>query len=273
MVSTYTNNGFEQPGDGDQTGTWGQTLNTNFELIDQAIDGQGSVTLPSTGTTGSPNTIDVTDGTSSNGRNAFIEVNDGGDLGATAYLQLTPNSAKKFLMIRNSLTASRDIIVFQGTYNTSNDAVIPNGETMLLRFDGGGAGAVVEVIATLQDFAALTAADITATTELRIPVGTTAERPSAPAQGDIRRNTTTSSWEGYDGSGWGNLGGAGLFKGENGTTGDSVLGAGDIFRVHEQELNTDVTIGASENAIAAGPLTVASGVTLTVTSGGNLVIA
>ena len=61
----------------------------------------------------------------------------------------------------------------------------------------------------------------------------------------------------------------GYFKGENGTVGSS---AGDIFRVNEQELNTNVTIGATENASATGPLSVASGVTLTVTSGGNLSI-
>lgn len=61
----------------------------------------------------------------------------------------------------------------------------------------------------------------------------------------------------------------GYYKGERGTVGVS---AGDIFRVNEQELNVDVTIDADENASAAGPLTVASGVTLTVSSGGNLVV-
>ena len=48
--------------------------------------------------------------------------------------------------------------------------------------------------------------------------------------------------------------------------------AGDIFRVNEQELNTNTTIDADENASATGPLAIASGVTLTVTSGGNLSI-
>ena len=65
--------------------------------------------------------------------------------------------------------------------------------------------------------------------------------------------------------------GGGRFKGERGTFG-SAAAAGDIFRVHEQQLDTNVTIDATENALAAGPLTVASGVTLTVTSGGNLSI-
>jgi len=112
--------------------------------------------------------------------------------------------------------------------------------------------------------------DFTANTALRIPVGTTGQRPGTPAQGDFRYNTTTGDAEIYDGSVWAGVGGgAGLFKGENGEVGSS---AGDIFRVNEQTLNTNVTIDANENASAAGPLTVASGVTLTVTSGGNLSI-
>ena len=65
--------------------------------------------------------------------------------------------------------------------------------------------------------------------------------------------------------------GGGRYKGERGTFG-SAGAAGDIFRVHEQTLNTNVTIDATENALASGPLTVASGVTLTVTTGGNLSI-
>ena len=66
--------------------------------------------------------------------------------------------------------------------------------------------------------------------------------------------------------------GAGYFQGENGNTGDTTNGLGDIFRSHENTLNTNVTIGATTNSLAAGPLTVASGVTLTVTSGGSLSI-
>jgi hypothetical protein len=65
--------------------------------------------------------------------------------------------------------------------------------------------------------------------------------------------------------------GGGRYKGERGTVGAAGQ-AGDIFRVHEKQLDTDVTIAATENAIAGGPLTIASGVTLTITSGGDLSI-
>ena len=59
--------------------------------------------------------------------------------------------------------------------------------------------------------------------------------------------------------------GGGKFLGE--TSG----GAGDIIRVHEAELNTSVTIDANNNGLAAGPLTVASGVTITID--GNFTVA
>ena len=62
---------------------------------------------------------------------------------------------------------------------------------------------------------------------------------------------------------------AGYFKGDRGTVGPAT-GAGDIFRVNNQTLNVNVTIDATENASAAGPLTVATGVTLTVN--GNLTV-
>ena len=78
----------------------------------------------------------------------------------------------------------------------------------------------------------------------------------------FRYNSTENQFEGYDGSAWGQIGGgAGYFKGDNGTVGSS---AGDIFRINEAELNANVTIAATENASATGPVGVASGVTLTV---------
>ena len=47
---------------------------------------------------------------------------------------------------------------------------------------------------------------------------------------------------------------------------------GSIFRTNVQSLNTSVTISGTENANCTGPLEVASGVTLTVASGGRLTV-
>jgi hypothetical protein len=144
MPSTYTTNlGIEKIATGEQSGTWGSTTNTNLDLLDQAVNGVEQVTLAAAGSSGSPNDLPITDGTASDGRNKFIEFIDGGDLGGTAYVQLTPNDAEKIVFLRNSLSASRSVIVFQGTYNASNDFEIPNGKDVVLKFDGAGASATV----------------------------------------------------------------------------------------------------------------------------------
>jgi len=143
MPSTYTlNNGIELIGTGEQSGTWGDTTNTNLELLDTALDGQVTVTLSSTGSGGSPNTLPISDGSSSNGRNRLVVFNDGSDIGGTVYVQLTPNDAEKIIYVRNSLSGSRSILLFQGTYNASNDYEIPAGTTAIVFFNGGGTGAV-----------------------------------------------------------------------------------------------------------------------------------
>ena len=46
---------------------------------------------------------------------------------------------------------------------------------------------------------------------------------------------------------------------------------GGLFRTNSQNVSTNVTILATENANATGPITVDSGVTLTIESGGRLV--
>jgi hypothetical protein len=143
MPSTYTlNNGIELIGTGEQSGTWGDTTNLNLELLDTALDGQVTVSLASAGTSGSPNTLAISDGAASDGRNRMVIFDDSSDLGATAYVQLTPNDAEKIIYVRNDLSGSRSIILFQGTYNASNDYEVPAGTTAVVYFDGAGAGAV-----------------------------------------------------------------------------------------------------------------------------------
>ena len=156
MPSTYTTNlGIEKIESGAQTGVWGTTTNTNLDIIDQAVNGVHVETLAVPGNSSSPNTLPISDGATSAGRNKFIEFADGGDLGATAYVQLTPNDAEKIVFMRNSLSGGRSVIVFQGTYNAANDFEIPNGADVILKFDGGGVGATVSEFANV-DLTAVT---------------------------------------------------------------------------------------------------------------------
>lgn len=143
MPSTYTlNNGIELIATGEQSGTWGDTTNTNFQLLDTSLDGQVTVTLASTGSSGSPNTLPVSDGAASNGRNRLVIFDDSSDLGGTAFVQLTPSDAEKIIYVRNSLSGSRSILLFQGTYSASNDYEVPAGTTAVVFFNGAGSGAV-----------------------------------------------------------------------------------------------------------------------------------
>jgi len=143
MASSYVNDlRLNEMATGDASGTWGDTTNTNLSLLDTSLDGQVSITLAATGSSGSPNLLPINNGATSNGRNRLIIFADGGDLGGTAFVQLTPNDAEKIIYIRNSLSGSRSILVFQGTYNASNDYEVPAGTTAVVYFDGGGTGAV-----------------------------------------------------------------------------------------------------------------------------------
>ena len=70
----------------------------------------------------------------------------------------------------------------------------------------GGASSDLKRVARQNDSAVFTNLMQSGTGATRIPAGTTAQRPSSE-QGQIRYNTTNSSFEGYSGSAWSGLGG------------------------------------------------------------------
>jgi len=97
---------------------------------------------------------------------------------------------------------------------------------------------------------------LVSTGSIDVPSGTTAQRTGTPNGGMIRFNTTLSQYEGYDGSAWASIGG--------GATGG---GSDNVFYENAQNVTVDYTLSSSTNAMSAGPITVDSGVTVTVGSG------
>ena len=97
---------------------------------------------------------------------------------------------------------------------------------------------------------------------LRLPVGTTGQRPGSPATGDIRFNSTTTSAEIYNGSEFTAVGGGA------GATGG---GNDEVFFESDTNVTTDYTITSGKNAHTVSPV-INSGVTVTVPSGSLLVI-
>lgn len=134
---------------------------------------------------------------------------------------------------------------------------------------------------------------------LTISKGTTAQRPTA-VSGMLRFNTTTSEFEGYNGTTWASVGGAALsndtstssnvyplfaaattgtastiytsnakllYKPSTGEFQSSELVAGNGIFVNSQTVSANYTVPSGSNAMSAGPVTVADGITVTVSDG------
>ena len=124
---------------------------------------------------------------------------------------------------------------------------------------------------------------IATTGSIQIPVGSTAQRPTA-VQGQLRYNTDDSSFEGYDGSAWGSLGGVKDGDGDTtilaedsagadndeldfktaGTVRMTIGATGDI--TYGDSLNKVTIAAATGNTVIAGTLDVTSAVNLNATT-------
>ena len=92
-----------------------------------------------------------------------------------------------------------------------------------------------------------------------LPAGTTGQRDGSPSAGFMRFNTTDTSAEIYDGSAWSPVGG--------GNTTDKGL------YEHAHTIAANYSITSGNNAMTAGPITINSGVSVTVPTGSTWVIA
>jgi hypothetical protein len=104
---------------------------------------------------------------------------------------------------------------------------------------------------------ATTVAKTAATGSAVIPTGTTGQQDGSPAAGYLRFNTTDTSFEGYDGSAWGSIGG--------GATSDAIY-------ENSATIAENITIATGRNGMSTGPISVAGGVTVTVSSGARYVV-
>jgi hypothetical protein len=98
---------------------------------------------------------------------------------------------------------------------------------------------------------------LSGTGAIKIQNGTTGERPGTPAQGMLRYNTSLAQFEGYNGTDWGGIGGA---------------QAGGAIQVNNTTASVSYTIATGTNGFSVGPITTASGVTITVASGQRWVV-
>jgi hypothetical protein len=79
----------------------------------------------------------------------------------------------------------------------------------------------------------------------------------------IRYNTSLSIFEGYNVGGWGAIGGGGGATGGN---------ADDVFYENSKIITTSYTVTSGKNAMSSGPITVNSGVVVTVPLGSRWIV-
>ena len=141
MASSYTsNNGLEKIGTGEQAGTWGATTNTNFDIIDRAINGVGAIDIGS----GTTHDLTTTDGTLSDGHFKVLVL--GGSPSGTNTVTIGPNDQDKLYFVKNGTNQS--VIIKQGSGTT---VTITTGKTAIVYADGAGSGAAVAQIETGSD--------------------------------------------------------------------------------------------------------------------------
>jgi len=151
---------------------------------------------------------------------------------------------------------------------------------------------------------ATTDSAFTSTGALQLPSGTTAQQPTGVA-GKLRFNTSTSQFEGYNGTTWASVGGATisndvasatayyplfsrvtsgtattvytsnaelLYTPSTGTLSSSIVNASNGIHTNALAIATSYTIPAGQSGMSAGPITINSGVTVTVSSGSRWVV-
>lgn len=148
-------------------------------------------------------------------------------------------------------------------------------------------------------FTASSDSSFTSTGALTISKGTTGERPSA-VSGMLRFNTTTTEFEGYNGTAWASVGGAALsndtststnlyplfanatsgsastlytsnakllYKPSTGELQASAAVSTNGLIINSTTVSASYTVATGQNAMSIGPITVNSGITVTVSSG------
>ena len=155
MASVYTNDlRLEEIGSGEQSGSWGDTTNTNLELIAEAF-GFGTEAITTNADT---HTTTIADGASDPGRAIFLKYT--GTLDSACTITLAPNTVSKLWFIENGTSGSQNIILSQGS---GANITIPPGDTKAVYSNGGGSGAVM-----VDAFASLSVVDLKVQDDLTV---------------------------------------------------------------------------------------------------------
>lgn len=137
MASVYTNNiRLEEMATGDQSGSWGDTTNSNLEAIASAF-GYGVKSLAAdadeTLTMANVPTADTL-------RSMYLKINSDVSLSATRTVTLAPASVSKVWIIENTTTGGQSIDITQGS---GTAVTIAHGQARVIYTTGAGSGTTV----------------------------------------------------------------------------------------------------------------------------------
>jgi hypothetical protein len=141
-MATYSNIGIKLITTGDESGTWGDTTNTNFSgVLDEAIAGVVTYNISSDADV----TLTVSDGSSSDARHAVINFTST-TLSATRTVTFAPDTLQKTWLVINSTTGGQSLTFKQGSAGAT--ITVPNGESAWIYSDGAGAtnGAITKAL-------------------------------------------------------------------------------------------------------------------------------
>ena len=304
--------GLAEPVTGTESGTWGDDVNKGItDYLDIAIAGtqtisgtQTAVTLSVTNGSSAGSNISQA-GSGATGSSQYQIINCTGSP-ASLLTVTAPASSKTYVVINATSTSQSVKIVGAGP---TTGVTIVSGEKALVAWNGSDFVRVGNYNGPLVATSLTASADssFTSTGYLQISKGTTGQQPGSPATGMLRYNTTTNQFEGYSGSSpaWNPVGGASLsndtstasnlyplfasatsgsattiytsnakllYKPSTGEFQASVPVASNGIFVNSATVGTSYTIGSGYNGQSVGPVTLGSGVSVTVSASQRWVI-
>lgn len=223
------------------------------------------------------------------------------------YVEGTSVVAANSATVPNSLLANSSLTLGSTTLTLGATTTSVAGLTLTTAAVNGTLGATTPSTVAATSITASLDSTFSSTGALTISKGTTGQQPGSPVTGMLRYNTTTSQFEGYGGASpaWNSVGGAALSNDTstatnvypvfaNATSGAATtLYTGNAFLLYKPSTGelqsrvpvasngivvnsltvaTSYTIAAGFSGSSTGPITVASGAVVTVSSGSRWVV-